>query len=352
MERKTQKIFIIICLLFICTPLILVTLRIKVDSKFSAKKINGNFERNFPLKEDFYKVFDFIKEEIFNANPIPDKVVQLKDGWLFCGDSFSDNLSESLHYVNFKTTALDSLQNDLIEKDNWCKEHNINYLLAIAPNKETVYSDLIPIAKLEQNSKMEQLDSICNQNKIGYIDLGKDFPENSEQILYHKTDTHWNEYAGYFGYTSILENINKECNLDIKPLPISNYEIVNTDEIIGDLNEIRGREKDEPLVGMKVVNYSEEAKIAPKKLAIPNDYPNDPSSYERRYVNPNKKLKIIVFCDSFGGYFVKFLKEHFGETIFIWRHEFDKELILNEKPDIIIQEFVERHVDYLLEPNI
>jgi len=351
METKIKKIFTAICLLFLCIPLLFLALRIKVKSNFSAKPINGNFKKNFPLKEDYYKVYAFIKEDILKVNSIPDKVILLKNGWLFLGDSFSDNLSESLHYVNFNQLQLDSLNQDLKDKNDWCIKNNIDYYLAIAPNKESVYSDLIPIKKLDKDSKMQQLEKICTNLNIGYIDLGKNFPKNEKQLLYHKTDTHWNEYAGYFGYTSILEELNKKSETNLTPIPISNYEITNSNEIIGDLNEIRGREKDEFLVAMKVKNYIESYRIAEKKLKVPEGYTNNPDAYERRFITDNQPLKIIVFCDSFGGYFVKFLREHFKETIFIWSHEFNKELILNEKPDIIIQEFVERHVDYLLEPN-
>jgi hypothetical protein len=279
-------------------------------------------------------------------------VIQLEDGWLFCGDTYSDNLSESLHYVNFNPLQIDTLKQDLKEKKEWSRQNNIDYYLAIAPNKESVYSDLIPLKKLEKQSKMEQLEQICSDNEIGYINLGKNFPQKSSQILYHKTDTHWNEYGGYFGYTSILESLNLNSKTNFSPISSTNYEIINSDEIIGDLNEIRGREKNEPLVAMKAKNYKELATSAPKKLSVPEGYPNNPISYERRYTSHKKPLKIIVFCDSFGGYFVKFLKEHFNETVFIWSHEFNKELILKEKPDIIIQEFVERHVDFILQPNI
>jgi len=102
---------------------------------------------------------------------------------------------------------------------------------------------------------------------------------------------------------------------------------------------------------MQFFNYKRNATLVKDKLKVPDGYPNDPEAYELRFHskdNDKKKLKILVLCDSFGGYFSKFLKEHFNETVFIWDTKFDKKLILQEKPDIIIQEFVSRNSDFLL----
>lgn len=333
----------------LCIPLLFVILRIKVNSHFEKKPINGNFERNFPLKEDYFKLYTKIKEDFYHVNFVSDKVIELKDGWLFCGDEYGNNLSESLHFLNFNNKELDVLKNDLKEKKEWCLKNNINYYLAVAPNKESVYSNLIPIKKLEQDSKMQQLEKMCNTLNVNFINLGASFPKNGEQLLYHKTDTHWNEYAAYFGYKEIIETINKVNKVNISPIPISNYNIINSDIIIGDLDEIRGRIPQEPLVSLVPNNFIPSFKELKKTLPIPEGYEFDPTAYERRYSSPNKKLKIIVFGDSFSGYLVQFLRENFKETLFIWSHTFNKELILNEKPDIIIHEFVERNVDFLLD---
>ena len=327
-------------------------MHIKIKSNFSAQDINSNFERNFPLKEDYYKLYAFIKKGIFGVNPIPDKVMELDDNWLFCGDYYDNNLSESFHILNFNISELENLNIDLKEKKEWCEQNKITYYLAIAPNKESIYSNLIPLHKYKQPSKMEQLEKICKNLDVGYINLGKNFPKNEKQILYYKTDTHWNEYASYFGYTSVLEALNERNITNFKKVPITNYELINTDVLVGDLNEISLKEKNEYQVKLSPINnYKEIYSQEEKKLVVPDGYEYHPSIYENRYSAPNKKLKILILHDSFGGYLSKFLSPHFKESVFIWQHDFNKKLILSEKPDIVIQEFVERSVDFLLEAN-
>lgn len=352
MEVIIKKIFIFICISMLSIPLIFVTLRIKVEDRYSSKKINGNFERNFPLKDDLYSLYAILKENFFEVNSIPEKAIDLrKDGWLFCGDSFSDNLSESFKLVNFSNKDITTLEVNLQNKNNWSKTNNIKYLIAVAPNKETYYSNLIPIKKSNNISKTDQIQSVCKKTGVRFIDLGEKYPSKPKHILYHKTDTHWNEYAGYFGYKSILNALNLNYSLGLKPISESKIKIAQSNLKIGDLNEMLRRDLTENLVCVKITNYKPIAKEVPKKLNVPEGYQNDPLAYERRYKANNKPLKILVLSDSFGGYFINFLKEHFCESVFIWSHRFDKELILKEKPDIIIQEFVERNIDYLLLPE-
>lgn len=351
MKNIINKLFITIFAIIVLLPLIFVSLRIKVDSKFSKHQIDANFESNFPLKEDMFKIFFYIKEDLFGVNAIPDKVIDFKNGWLFGGDHWSDNFSESMRYVNFKSDELTTLEKNIKQKQIWCSKQKIKYFIAVAPNKETIYRELIPLDVGSKISKMEQTQNICLKNGVGYIDLGKQFPKDKfSNLLYHKTDTHWTELAGYYAYLEILNQINKQLNFNILPIPLSNFKVEKSDVIIGDLNEIRGKVTNENLLVMKPVNFELKYKEVGKKLEIPSPYENDPNLYERRMISENN-LKIMLLHDSFGGYMTKFLCNHFGEVLHIWKHEFNQDLIQKEKPDIIIQEFVERNVDFLLDPQ-
>ena len=53
--------------------------------------------------------------------------------------------------------------------------------------------------------------------------------------------------------------------------------------------------------------------------------------------------KAMVYRDSFAGRLIPFLSEHFSRASYLWQNEFDFEEIEQEKPDIVIQEFVARH---------
>lgn len=352
MNSKINKSFILICFLLFYIPLLFVIVRVKVTDNYSNKKINGNFEKNFPLKDDFFSAFSYLKTNIFFVNPIPDKVIVLQDGWLFCGDSFSDNFSESKGFKIFSRNEIDTIKANFENKAKWFRDNNIDYFLAVPPNKETIYGDLISVKKYNSlNTKREQIDSLCKRININHIDLSADFPKNSRNILYHKTDTHWNELAGFYGYLTIINTLKlKYTNENLTPLELKDFKIDESKEKVGDLNDMLRREKSENKVILSYINNKHAQSIQLKnQLPIPIYNDIDPLFYESRYSSNSKKLKVMILSDSFGRYFEKFLRENFKETVFIFNQTIDKDLIKKENPDIIIQEILERNLDFFLE---
>jgi hypothetical protein len=57
--------------------------------------------------------------------------------------------------------------------------------------------------------------------------------------------------------------------------------------------------------------------------------------------------RAVVFHDSFIGHLVPTLSEHFRRVVYATTYEFDRTLLEWERPDVVIQEVVER---FLLQP--
>ena len=349
MDKLRLKIFITIYLLIISTPLVFVNLGIKVDPITpNEKKISMNFKRNFPLKSDLFNIYSKLKTDIFKTNPLQEKAIDMNNGWKFLGNSFSNVLSESKGLIVFTKDELKTLEKKLLKRKKWLHKHNIKFYLACAPNKHSVYGDMIPIKKNNRLTKMEQLDSLCKKIGVNYIDLGNKFPNKDSLRLYHKTDTHWNDYGGYFAHLSTFEAIQKDFkhnSFKTFSLDELNLEIIN--EPIGDLNGMLQVKKSEDFIHLNLKRLPI-SKKTPKQLIVPKGYYKDPEFYETRFESNFNDLKILVFNDSFFGYYSKYLAENFGESVFIWNYIFDEDLILSEKPDILYHEFVERDIDLLL----
>ena len=70
--------------------------------------------------------------------------------------------------------------------------------------------------------------------------------------------------------------------------------------------------------------------------------------YENQAVN---NLKILIIRESFATYQKDFYKESFGKTVLIfdsWRHGLNKNIIMNEKPDIVVIQILESMLENLL----
>ena len=111
---------------------------------------------------------------------------------------------------------------------------------------------------------------------------------------------------------------------------------------------IRDRDIKEEQIILKPKQGYKGTKIK-SKLKVPLNYHFNPNLYELRFSNDSAPLKILIFRDSFGQALSKFLKESFGETLFIWKRTFNHALIEAYQPDIIIDEVVERNVDLFLD---
>jgi len=52
--------------------------------------------------------------------------------------------------------------------------------------------------------------------------------------------------------------------------------------------------------------------------------------------------RAVMVHDSFSNWFVPALSEHFGRLVSVWSYNFDRALVERERPDLVIQEMVER----------
>lgn len=349
-QLKQIKLFIIITLIIISIPLVFLILGIQVtpESKFE-KKISLNFKRNFPLKKDLIKIYSNFKTSI-GSHAIPEKAVDLHNGWKFLGNSYSNVLSESLGIIRFTDKELKTLKRNLIKRKQFLESNGIKFYLAIAPNKHSIYGNIIPITKSKKTTKFQQLDSLCKVIDVNFINLGSKFPDPKDTQLYFKTDTHWNYIGGYYGFSAILDVIKadfKEYNF--KEFDLEKDFVKETKKgAIGDLNTMLKLPLDEDCVYLHFKD-SFKSKEKPKILQIRPGYHNPPEQYENRYESDVNTIKIMTYNDSFFAYMSSYFRETFGECIFMWDIKLNMDLILSEKPDIFLHEIVERDIDQLLE---
>ena len=355
MKNRIQTTFIIFFCLIITTPLILFALKIKVEpTNKGDKKISLNFKRDFPLKSDLFQLYSNIKKNIFNAPAIPSLVIEPGNGWLFLGNSFenANAMSESKGILVFTKKELNTLKNNLHKKKKWLDENNIKMYISIAPNKHSVYGDMIPIKKSNRKTKLEQADSICKLLNIDFINLGNKFPQENEKPLYYKTDTHWNDLGAFYAFQATYNTIKEDYpNSLFKPYTLDSLSLITSKtSYVGDLNGMLKNKRTENSFSLNF-KTKQTSIVQEKRLTLPLNYNKNPHNYESRFMSDINKLKIIIFHDSFMPFYSKYIKENFGETLFIWSHKFNEELIKSEKPDIIYYEIVERNIDLLLEDN-
>ena len=90
-------------------------------------------------------------------------------------------------------------------------DNNVDFLFTVAPNKNTLYPENMPgyySKKESEERNLEKLTSMISESSLKYCDL-LNVLSQSEEVLYHKQDSHWNNKGALIAYNSILSSIEK-----------------------------------------------------------------------------------------------------------------------------------------------
>lgn len=356
-QQHINKALIMLFLLILITPTVVQITGIEGKTansenrkKASFPKINyknpilflsqfkSYYKDNFGLRHYMSDAYIKFKTQVLYESPIPSKVVFGKGNFLFLGKSFSNPINESFGISMFTNNELLQIKTTIINRKKWLKNHNIKLYIAVAPNKHSIYKEQLPYNFSELKSRKEQvIEYVKKELNFNIIDLGLQFrSKKQENRLYRKFDSHWNDLGAFYAYETLMDEVIKD--FPIKKLDIYSYKIDSIKTKGGISKMLNSLDKEnqiilKPLFKSQVVD-----------LEIPKYYDN-PKIYESRHKNPAKKFKILLFRDSFASALKPFINETFGECTYIWSHKFDKELILKEKPDIVIIEYIERYLE-------
>jgi alginate O-acetyltransferase complex protein AlgJ len=311
------------------------------------QKLNEYFEDNFAFREILIRLNRNIKLRLLRTNPFPEKFVIGRDGWMFLGNEHSMAISETKGLLNFSESELDQISDNITQAMRFFDKAGVRFYLAIAPEKSTVYGEFLPITKTGKPTKLDQLKIKLLGAGCRIIDMKDDFKNLKNPVLYYKSDSHWNEFGEFIGSQTLLNRI--KCDFPaIKPLQLNDFIIDTIRDYQGDNAQMLFLPWTDKKYEFRQQNTTDVVELQ-KMYTVPNDYPWNPADYERRYGNAKKTLKVLIFHDSFFREMPKFLAPDFKETVFIWAW-WDKKIILNEKPDIVIYEKVERDIDNLFYP--
>jgi len=307
--------------------------------KINLKKVEKKFSNDFILKNRLTKFYFYLKQ-----NPIPNRAVAGEKGWLYVGnDDYSNSILESKNIINFSNREIKILKTKINKLHKWFSNNDIDFYIAVPPNKLSVYGEFLPvIGNPKQRKKSEQLGSVCEQLGVKHLNMLDGIVVNNDEPLFLKTDSHWNDMGAYIGYKNLIEKMKLEHpNLNIIPIDSLNKK----SKILQKQDLARMLKKNVPEKTTIFEIKNSKAKKIKNQLQVPKTYSYKPDTYEQRFKSDVNNLKVLIFRDSFTNALMKFIKETFGETVFIWQNRLDKEIILKEKPDIVISICVERNID-------
>jgi hypothetical protein len=264
------------------------------------------------------------------------RVILGKDGWLF--QPPYDNSLEWYRGPRPLTVAeLAQWQRVLKARRDWLAERGIRYIFVIAPEKHTIYPEYVPEAfrRMQEVSRLEQLVRYMKEHSdVEILDLRQPLMEaKGRERLYHRTDSHWNEYGAFIGYQAIAAELMK-ASAQIQPLAESDFELVREQKKEMDLAA---------QLGLDDVLSEENLRMRPRRASL--EFRLNP---DIKYVVSDGKEtrlpRVVMFRDSFANNLIPFLDHHFSRAVYVWNYGLDTALIETERPQFVIQEVVERYL--------
>ncbi len=298
----------------------------KINTAFF-KEFENYFSENFAFRQQLVTADGRLKSALMHTSADDDVIVG-KEGWLY----YSETVSDFQRINTLSSREINAIANNLRIIDKNCENRGADFIFFSAPNKNSLYPENMPYnyIQTDNNSNLENLTEILSSDDF-YIDMKSELEAlNSPTALYHKTDTHWNNFGAYAAHTMLMNKLGKSsCSAG------SNWYTAN--DRLGDL--------------AAMLYPSEKA----KDMQLYNDY-----EFEYKYTsrfrglddisitteNKNSQGNLMMFRDSFGEAILPYMAEQFNSA------EFSRAMPYNLKKvkdkDTVIIEIVERNLKNLL----
>ena len=312
------------------------------------EKFDHYYKDNFGFRND---LLWYNKLKYWVGNSPSDQVTLGKDGWLFFnGEPFTDLKNTSRGIRRFSEADLKQYARVLESRYKWLSERGIRYLLVIAPNKHSIYREYLPDSMFQVN-KVTMTDQfftyIRKHTDVPVLDLRQPIlnAKSTDSILYFRSDTHWNHFGSNIAQYEIAKILASFYPDQIKPILYEKSQFIINPISGGDLSVMIGQKS----------NYHESNPNPTVDPCARRSIPLDGDFSQTFTTNCRKsELTVLVFRDSFFEYLYQFISLYFKRATFISKQiEFSviSNYLENDKPDIVIEEWAERFLIAIPEPE-
>ncbi len=277
-----------------------------------------------------------------HTSPTP-RVWAGRDGWLFYNHHAEPNFYPPDDPA--LPTQFDAWAADLSARRARLAARGIPYLVVFAPNKQSVYPELLPRAvRSIRSASLDGLLVRCRRDPdLHILDLrGPLWAAKAQRQVYHRHDSHWNQEGAYVAYAETVRAL-AAWFPRLAPCPRERFTVDGRRRLVGDQARLLGlsdRFEEEPWL------FPPDPRPRWLAEAVPTTAQSLPHVPTAVTVQDRSDLpRGLLLCDSFGEFLSAWLPDHFARLVSLGTYDFDPELIARERPDVVIQLFAERQLD-------
>lgn len=262
------------------------------------------------------------------------QVILGEDGWLYYQETVPDFTGDGA----FTENQLYRLSTVMREMNDALELKGIPFLVAIAPNKNTVYPEYMPAdySRRSGPSNAERLQVLQSAHYVDLTSILKNQPRQ-ERLLYHKTDTHWNNYGARLGAFALLSALAEITKTSVA-LPDLAGEGTMRRDWTGDLSQMlypANTPKDDQFY------FSDTEPVYTVKGRM-----RSPEELNITTVGGRTGFNLLVLRDSFSNALIPYLSNAFSNVQY--KRQMPLPLLETENIDAVVLEIVERRLPELL----
>ena len=267
------------------------------------------------------------------------------DGWYYWLGEDGHSLDRHFRQtMPFPQAEVEGTVKELQRRSEWLASQGIAYVVAVVPDKFTIYPDYLPpwVARSGAPSPYDRVrDALERDGRVNFVDLRPALLDaKARERVYFKTDSHWNFNGAIVGYDAIMRAVQKQLGsklAEIVPAKRPPY-TAGVDYYSGDLLQMLGmpsriREDDVAPLGKVFADTTRCGRRTDK-----GEFPG----FEFYVCDKPGLPRAVMLRDSMAIPLIPLMSENFSRIVYVSSRAFDRELILREKPDIVIEELVER----------
>ncbi len=302
--------------------------------------VEGWFKDRMGLRDQLLRLRAHVRGLGFGVSPIEEADLA-PEAWTFLrGDASREAWAGAL---TFTQNDLEAWEAALRSRADACRALGAQHLFLLGPNKETIYSERVPKTWHKFGpTRFEQLLAWLRERQtVEIVDLrpalwtakAQDQPDERE-FLYFPLGTHWTPRGDYVAY-EVFHGRLKQLFPALSPPTLYSELLRQPFSGEGDSWAYRA--------------FLEDVYTQPVYIMLPPKpayYPAGVYGDGRRMIvalGPDTHApRGILFHDSFGTNVSGLLAPHFSRLHCCWTSQLDLELIRREKPDVVMELYVER----------
>lgn len=217
--------------------------------------------------------------------------------------------------------------------------------MTVAPDKATVYPEHLPhwATRAAQHSPLDRLTAMIRADgALHFVDLRPALiAAKSRSRVYYATDSHWNSIGARIAYGELMRSVGDvvaprlPAAADVTMPPY----VPGVDVYHGDLARMTGdvdRFPEPDYAPLWKILAAADARCG-KRTDAGKDL-----GYEWYECNRPGLPRAVVYRDSMAIPLIPLLSENFSHVVYVSSQRLDPAFILRERPDVVIEEMVER----------